>query len=335
MNGDSPLDIKGKQFLITGGVSLIGSHLTERLLAHGAAGIVLFDNLSLNATDVVGHLQQDPRVRVVRGDVLRLAPLADAMAGIDGVYSLAALLTLPMSQDPALGLDVNITGVRNTLDAARLAGVKKIVLASSIAVYGAETDLQEASTPLAHAGQSPPFVLYAASKLIGENLGRLYADRYDLAFNAVRFATVYGERQHARGVNALHILDSYQKLMAGQAPVIVGDGSEVHDYIHAEDAAEGCIAAMARGVSSRAYNISTGVATSIAGIVAIVTREAGSNIAPEFRADTRAARGASTSRLVVANDLAREDLGWSPKIPIEVGIARLLHWFKAQPPAPR
>ncbi len=324
------MDIGGKHFLITGGVSLIGSHLTGRLLEHGAAGVVLFDNLSLNAADVVGHLTQDPRVRVVRGDVLRLAPLADAMAGIDGVFSLAALLTLPMSQDPALGLDVNITGVRNTLDAARLAGVKKLVLASSIAVYGSETELHEASTPLAHAGQSPPFVLYAASKLIGENLGRLYADRYGLAFNAVRFATVYGERQHARGVNALHILDSYQKLRAGQAPVIIGDGSEVHDYIHAEDAAEGSIAAMARGVSGRAYNISTGVATSIAEIVAIVTREAGSNLAPEFRPDTRAARGASTSRMAVANDLARTELGWTPKVPIEAGIRRLLAWVKDQ-----
>ena len=324
------MDIKGGNFLITGGVSLIGSHLAERLLAHGAAGVVLFDNLSLNAADVVGHLAGDARVRIVRGDVLRLAPLAEAMAGIDGVFSLAALLTLPMGQDPALGLDVNITGVRNTLDAARLSGVKKVVLASSIAVYGSETELHEASTPLAHAGQSPPFVLYAASKLIGENLGRLYAGRYDLAFNAVRFATVYGERQHARGINALHILDSYRKLRAGEAPVIIGDGSEVHDYIHAEDAAEGCIAAMARGVSGSAYNISTGVATSIAGIVAIVTREAGSNIAPEFRADTRAARAASTSRLAVANDLARTELGWTPKIPIETGIRRLLDWVKAQ-----
>ena len=324
------MDIKGGNFLITGGVSLIGSHLAERLLAHGAAGVVLFDNLSLNAADVVGHLAGDARVRIVRGDVLRLAPLTEAMAGIDGVFSLAALLTLPMGQDPALGLDVNITGVRNTLDAARLSGVKKVVLASSIAVYGSETELHEASTPLAHAGQSPPFVLYAASKLIGENLGRLYAGRYDLAFNAVRFATVYGERQHARGINALHILDSYRKLRAGEAPVIIGDGSEVHDYIHAEDAAEGCIAAMARGVSGSAYNISTGVATSIAGIVAIVTREAGSNIAPEFRADTRAARAASTSSLAVANDLARTELGWTPKIPIETGIRRLLDWVKAQ-----
>ena len=324
------MDIKGGNFLITGGVSLIGSHLAERLLAHGAVGIVLFDNLSLNAADVVGHLTGDPRVRIVRGDVLRLAPLAEAMAGIDGVFSLAALLTLPMGQDPALGLDVNITGVRNTLDAARLSGAKKVVPASSIAVYGSETELYEASTPLAHAGQSPPFVLYAASKLIGENLGRLYASRYDLAFNAVRFATVYGERQHVRGINALHILDSYRKLRAGEAPVIIGDGSEVHDYLHAEDAAEGCIAAMARGVSGSAYNISTGVATSIAGIVAIVTREVGSNIAPEFRNDNRAARAASTSRLAVANDLARTELGWTPKIPIETGIRRLLDWVKAQ-----
>jgi UDP-glucose 4-epimerase len=324
------MDIGGKRFLITGGVSLIGSHLAERLLAHDAAEIVLFDNLSLNSADVIAHLAGNSRVRVVRGDVLRLAQLTEAMAGIDGVFSLAALLTLPMSQDPALGLDVNITGVRNTLDAARLAGANKVVMASSIAVYGAETELHEVSTPLAHAGQSPPFVLYAASKLIGENLGRLYASRYGLDFNAVRFATVYGERQHARGVNALHILDSYQKLKTGKSPVIVGDGSEVHDYIHAEDAAEGSIAAMANGVSGSAYNISTGVATSIAGIVEIVTREAGSNLAPEFHADTRTTRGASTSSLAVANDLARTELGWTPKIPIDAGIRRLLAWFDAQ-----
>lgn len=324
------MEITGKKFLITGGVSLIGSHLADRLLAHGAAEIVLFDNLSLNAADIVRHLDGDKRVRIVRGDVLRLTALADAMAGVDGVFSLAALLTLPMSQDPALGLEVNITGVRNTLDAARLSGTKKVVLASSIAVYGAETELHEASTPLAHAGQSPPFVLYAASKLIGENLGRLYAGRYGLEFNAVRFSTVYGERQHARGVNALHILDSYQKLLAGEAPVIIGDGTEVHDYIHAEDAAEGCIAAMAHGISGSVYNISTSVATSIGQIVALVTKEAGSNIRPEFRADTRTAKGASTCSLSVPNDLARQELDWSPTIPIDIGITRLLAWYKTQ-----
>jgi UDP-glucose 4-epimerase len=324
------MDIKGSRVLITGGVSLIGSHLTERLLLHGAKGVVLFDNFSLNATDVVRHLVDDPRVSILRGDVLRLAQLTDAMAGIDGVFSLAALLTLPMSQDPSLGLEVNIRGVNNTLDAARLARVKKVVLASSIAVYGGETDLIEASTPLAHAGMSPAFVLYAASKLIGENLGKLYATRYGLGFNAVRFATVYGERQHARGVNALHILESYQRLMKGERPVIVGDGSEVHDYIHAEDAAEGCIAAMARGVSGRAYNIGTGIATSIEKIVAIVTREAGSNLTPEFREDTRTTRGSTTSSLSVATDLARQDLGWESKIPIDAGIHRLLAWFKTQ-----
>lgn len=200
--------IAGRRYPITGGASLIGSHLTHALV--------------------------------------------EAMAGADGVFALAAYLTLPLSADPALGVEVNVMGALNVLDAARLLGGRRIVFASSIAVYGSEVhDEVTEETPFRSFDVSPAFAAYAASKLLGESRGRLYAQKHGLEVCAVRFSTVYGENQHSRGVNALYILEAMQAVRTGHPPTVRGSGAEAHDYLHAADAARGCLAAMARRRAGR------------------------------------------------------------------------------------
>src|SRR5690606_7396843 len=113
------MEISGGRFVITGGVSLIGSHITEVLLERGAAQVTLFDNYSLSTPDTVGDLLKHPRIKVVRGDILRIGELYDAFDGAQGVFSVAAFLTLPLSQNPALGLTVNVQGQNNVLEACR------------------------------------------------------------------------------------------------------------------------------------------------------------------------------------------------------------------------
>jgi UDP-glucose 4-epimerase len=322
------IEIRGGKFLITGGASLIGFHLTHRLLEDGAAQVILYDNLSLGTSEVLGELQKDSRVAVVRGDILRLPQLMQAMQGVNGVFALAAYLTLPMARDPALGVEVNAIGAVNVLEAARFSGKAKVVFAPSIAVYGNEIhDLVEESTPFRSAGIPPAFACYAATKILGENLGRLYSDKYGLPVCSVRFSTVYGEKQHERGVNALYIVEAMQAVRNNQRPAIRGDGTEAHDYLHAGDAARAMVLAMHKGVPGETYNVVSGISTSVNEVVATVLSEYDSKLEPERVADTRATRATAHSQLLISNRKAKEQLGWQPSVTVAEGIHRLRRWL--------
>jgi UDP-glucose 4-epimerase len=130
------MKIKDGKFVVTGGASLIGSHVAERLLGEGAREVVLLDNYALGSPDTVRPLLGDPRVKLVRGDILRINELYDAFDGCDGVFAIAGFLTLPLSQNPSLGLAVNVEGQVNVFEACRYRNVKKVVFSSSVAVYG-------------------------------------------------------------------------------------------------------------------------------------------------------------------------------------------------------
>ncbi|WP_104136056.1 NAD-dependent epimerase/dehydratase family protein [Cryobacterium sp. Y62] len=325
------MKISGKRFLITGGSSLVGSRIASRLLEGGASGVVLYDNLSLGTMHQMDALLADDRVSFIQGDILELDDLTVACEGVDGVFALAAFLTIPLGRNPRLGLRVNVDGMGNTLEAAHHSGVNKVVLASSISVYG--DSLQDSiseTTPFGSATLSPPFALYALSKLIGEQLGKLYSSQHGLEFNSVRFSTVYGERQHDRGVNALQMVDAYHRIRAGEAPIIVGTGDDAHDYIYVGDAADGAIKAMEHGRTGEAYTIATGVSSKSRDVVDLVTRLSGSSLSPVFVPDERVSKPTMNEDLLLDVDAARRNLSWSAQVSIEEGVARLLHWLDEQ-----
>lgn len=321
----------GQTFLITGGASLIGSHLADALLAAGAAEVRLLDDFSLGTPDLVRHLDGDARVRLIRGDVLRLNEAIEAARGAAGVFALAAFLTLPLSRNPYLGASVNTVGVLNTLEAARIAGVARVVLASSISAYGASSaDPLVEETPFASAGQQPATNLYGTSKLFGEAACAQYGRSYGLEWNALRFASVYGERQHARAVNAVFIAETYERAARGEAPVIVGDGAEVHDYVHVTDIAAACLAAMTSAAEGEVMNVATGVDTTLDRVVEIVLAACDArHLRPERRPDTRAVKSASLARLRLSRAKAERVIGWTPKVGVEEGIRRYVAWRRA------
>jgi UDP-glucose 4-epimerase len=268
----------------------------------------------------------------VRGDILRFPMLMQAMQDVDGVFALAAYLTLPLARDPGLGVEVNAMGTVNVMEAARLLGGTRIVLASSIAVYGNEIHhLVEEATPFRSDGISPAFACYAATKLLGESLGRLYAEKYGLPVCGARFSTVYGENQHERGVNALYIVEAMQAVRSARRPTIRGDGTEAHDYLHAGDAARALALAMQNGVAGESYNVVSGISTSVNEIVAAVLSEYGSKLEPERVEDARVTRSTGHSQLLISNRKAREQLGWEPSVTVAEGIHRLRVWLDRSP----
>lgn len=325
------MKIKGGKYLITGGASQIGAHITEKLLEAGVGEVVLFDNYSLGSADTIKDLVADPRVTLLRGDILRMNELYDALEGVDGVFAAAAFLTLPLSQNPNLGLSVNVQGHLNVFEACRYQKVKKVIFSSSVATYGEpEPKLIDEDTPYTWSGVQPGGILYATSKIMGEAIGRLYEQRHNVKSISLRYATVYGERQHYRGVNALYIVDTYDRLLEGKSPIIPEDGSEVHDYVHVADVARANIMAMESDVSGESFNVATGTSTSLNRLVEIVTEQVGSDIKPEYKTDKNKFRAASSTVLDFSNAKIEKMLGWKPEVSFEDGIARVIRWREAQ-----
>lgn len=319
--------IEGGKYVLVGGASLVGSHVAEQLLAGGAREVVLLDNLALGSLHNIEALLSTGRCSFVRGDVLRLNALYDAFEAADGVFSIAGFLGQLVAADPWTGLDVNIRGLQNVLEAARYRRVNKVVFSSSVGVYGeigAEPNSEEA--PLRWQNMAPGRALYAASKIMGEGLCRLYQDRHALSFLALRYSAVYGERQHTRAFDATRMVHAYDRVRSGQPPIIEGDGATVQDYVYAGDVGRANVMAMASTASGHAMNIVSGVDTSQARIAELVARACGSALTPEFKPSGKLWAPPSLHQ-GFARDRARRLIGWEPQVTIEEGIRRLVAWL--------
>jgi UDP-glucose 4-epimerase len=326
------MQIQDRRFLLTGGASMIGTRTTELLLEAGAQEVLLFDNLSFDAPDeTVQSLCRSGRVRLVHGDVLDLPALTAACAGVDGVFALAGFMSAGIAKNPALGLDVNIRGVLHVLQACTGAGVGKLIFASSSAAYGYGAiggGLQE-DEPFHSANVPAPPALYGASKVIGEQLCRLYRAQTGLDFIALRYSTVYGERQHYRSTNALYIIEAYDRVAQGLAPILYGDGSETKDFVYVGDVARANVLAMQSDVAGEAINISGGKPLTTRFLAETVIRVAGGGMQPEYReTPTTGFRITADAPFYYDNDKARRLLGWAPEVSIEDGLRRLIAWRK-------
>lgn len=321
------MDIKGGHFLVAGGFGLIGSHIADQLLEAGAARVVLFDNASVGTAETVAHLRHEARVTLLRGDILRLNEVYDALAGIDGVFHPAYFITIPLSQNLWTGMDVNVRGLMNVLEACRWRGVKKMVYSSSIAAYGSNREgVVREEDPFAHNGVPPASALYGAGKVMAEHLCAFYKDRHGLDYIALRIATVYGERQHGRGLNVVPIVKAYQEIRQGRAPVLAVDPHEVHDYIYAGDVARAQLAAMTSDISGDVFTIASGKPTSFEELIRTVLRACGSTLEPVFRDEAGRLKSAVATKSSFSIEKAARLLGWQPQSSLEDGIRRLVEW---------
>ncbi|MFZ1106162.1 MAG: NAD-dependent epimerase/dehydratase family protein [Hyphomicrobiaceae bacterium] len=338
--------VRDGRFLIVGGASLVGSASAERLLEDGAREVTILDSFYQGSRDAIHHLTGDPRLKVVEADVLRLPQLIAAVEGVDGVLHLAAVMSLTMDRDPWLGLDVNIRGTQNVIEACCVAGVAKLVLASSTAAYGygpgVVGDLIE-GTPFHSAGAPPAAILYGASKIVGEQLCRHAHLNRGLDYVALRYATVYGERQHYRAANALYIVETYDRIRRGERPQVVGDGSETKHFVHVSDVACANAAALASDATDVVLNISGPAPITTLELVRLVAELAGPNPGPDpgpnpgvdlepehVAPDPGKVRLTSGGAWRLDHAAAERTIGWRPQVDMREGIRRLIAWREAK-----
>lgn len=318
---------KGK-FVVVGGASLLGSHIGEQLLAGGAREVVLLDNLALGSTENIDFLLTDKRCTFVRGDALRLNELYQPMANADGVFAVAGFLSGPMRANPWMGIDVNVRGLQNILEASRYQSVKKVVFSSSNGIYGAIGDEPNTDdSPLRWAGMPPALILYCASKIMGEGLGLFYQQEHGLDFVALRYSAIYGERQHKRAIAVTQMVQAYESIRSGKRPIIERDGTQVTDYIYAGDAARANLMAMTSQASGTGMNIVSGVDASQNQVVELVLKACKSDLMAEYYTDPNNLLLPMETKLGFSRARAKELLGWEPQVSIEEGINILVTWL--------
>jgi len=312
-----------RTLLVTGAAGFIGSHLVERLLARGerVVGLDNFDDFYPPAVkrDNLAAAAEHERFRLVEGDVRDRERLERLLAEerVDVVVHLAARAGVrPSLERPELYADVNVRGTVAVFEAARRAGVGRVVYASSSSVYGGNTKVPFSEDDPVERPISP----YAATKRATELLAATFHHLYGIEAIGLRFFTVYGPRQ--RPEMAIH---KFTRLIAAGRPVpMFGDGSSRRDYTYIDDCIDGVVAAIDRARGYRIYNLGEARTVALAELIRLI----GTALGAEPRIERLPAQPGDVPLTFADVSRARRELGYDPRIPIEDGIDRFVRWFQ-------
>ena len=310
--------------LVTGGAGFIGSHLVHRLIADGHR-VRVIDNLSTGARENLAGL--DGRFEFLEGDIREPAACADAVRGAEIVYHVAALPSVPRSiADPWASHDHNVNGTMRLLEAARTAGVRRMVYSSSSSVYGDTPTLPKVETmePLC---RSP----YATAKLAAEQYVLAYARAGLLEGVALRYFNVFGPRQSPFSAYAAVIPAFLNCALTGETAHVNGDGEQTRDFTYVDNVvAANCLAAAgpADRVNGWVTNAGAGGRMSLNALLTAVEKVTGKPVAREYGPP----RAGDVRDSQASLERAGRVLGYVPEVGIEEGLRRTWSWFLSAAP---
>jgi UDP-N-acetylglucosamine/UDP-N-acetyl-alpha-D-glucosaminouronate 4-epimerase len=302
-------------FLVTGGAGFIGSHLVERLLQQGESVRVFDDFDSAPAQNLTDF---GDRVDLIVGDIRKPDAVCHALDGVDVVFHLAAITSVQRSiENPQTTLEVNIMGTANVLVAAHRADCRRVVFASSAAVYGDTSELPVTEVTLPH-----PLSPYAVSKLAGEHLCAVFTRVHELETVSLRYFNVFGPRQEPSSPYSGVISRFVEAIRTGARPTIYGDGEQSRDFVYVDNVVDANLQAASRsGIAGQVFNIGSGQATSLNALLETL----GSLTGTESRADYQPARPGDIRHSVSDISRAREALGYDAGVSLEEGLAEMLN----------
>jgi UDP-glucose 4-epimerase len=318
-------DLTDARVLVTGGAGLVGSHIIDELVgAEGVREVVVLDDFSRGTEQNLAPAMAvgGDRITVVKGDIRDRSTVVAAMDGIDVVFHQAAIRITQCAEDPRLAVEVLVDGTYNVIEAATDAQVRRVVAASSASVYGQAEELP--TTERHHPWNND--TIYGAAKVFNEGMLRSLHRTRGLDYVALRYFNVYGPRMDIFGVYTEVLVRWMERIEAGQAPLIHGDGSQTMDFVFITDIARANIAAARSDVTDEVYNVGTGTQTSLLGLAAALSRVMGSELAPEF-GPQRALVSVQDRKADVSK--ATRDLGFTATVDLEEGLSRLVDWWRA------
>ena len=303
--------------IVTGGAGFIGSNLTDELIGRGY-DVTIIDNLSTGKLSNIESAIATGKVEFVKGSITNLTLLRKVFAGAKYVFHQAALPSVPRSiEDPKTSHTMNITGTLNVLIAARDAGIKQVVYASSSSVYGDTPTLPKQEDMMPN-----PLSPYAVTKLTGEYYCSVFNTIYGLQTACLRYFNVYGPRQDPNSPYAAVIPLFFQKALAGESPVIFGDGEQTRDFTFVRDVADANIRAAESGTTG-VYNLGNSQRVTLNQLTHLIIQLVGNDAVRPIYRDPRPG-----DILHSLADISKaRTFGYSPQYSLEEGLKETVAAF--------
>lgn len=309
---------------VTGAAGFIGGHLAEALLELGHE-VVGLDDFSSGKRENAALLLRHPGFRLVEGSIEDPRAVEEAVAGARYVFHLAAMPSVPVSmKEPVRTNAVNVGGTVNVLEASRRHQVARTVLACSCAAYGDGPE-QPKHEGLAVRPGSP----YAAQKIAAEIYAQTYTVAYGVPCVALRFFNVYGPRQDPRSDYAAAIPRFATRLLAGQRPIVFGDGQQTRDFVHVSDVVRAnLLAATAAAAPGHVINVASGHSASLLELIGLLRHAVGPEAA-WLEVEHQASRAGDLRHSSADISRAKALLGYAPRVPLAEGLAQLVASLRA------
>ena len=306
-------------YLITGGVGFIGSHVVEELLCRGEK-VRILDNFSSGREENLRPFRS--RIELVKGDIRDISACTRAVKNVEYIIHLAAMTSVPGSvADPVMCNAVNITGTLNVLTAARNEGVKRLVFASSSAVYGEVSRLPNMEDTI-----GAPLSPYALSKRTGEIYCQMFTRLYGFNTVCLRYFNVFGPRQDPKSQYAAVIPVFITRMLEGKRPVIYGDGEQTRDFSYVRNIVQANISALhSEDAAAEVMNIAGGGRVSINDLVRIIGRILELDMVPKYAPP----RPGDIEHSYACMDKAEEKMGFRPCVEFEDGLRLTIQWYRA------
>jgi UDP-N-acetylglucosamine/UDP-N-acetyl-alpha-D-glucosaminouronate 4-epimerase len=307
-----------RTFLVTGGAGFIGSHIAEALVRRHDK-VRILDNLS------TGHLSNlDPyrdQVEFVEGDLLDTETVERVVQDVDCIFHQAALASVPRSvKNPLATNAACVTGTLTLLDAARRAGVRRMMYAASSSAYGDQPYSSKRETDL-----PGPLSPYAVAKLAGEHYCRAFTATYKFETVAIRYFNVFGPRQDPNSPYSAVIPKFISAILEGKQPTIFGDGLQSRDFTFVENVVHGnLLAADAQDVAGRVFNVACGGNITLLDLLNSLNKLLGTDVEPIFEKP----RPGDVRQSLADISLARKLLDYEPQVSLHEGLARSIEYYK-------
>ncbi|MBS1629967.1 MAG: SDR family oxidoreductase [Bacteroidetes bacterium] len=316
-------DLSQKKFLVTGGAGFVGSHIVEYLLQHGAAKVRVLDNLATGSEQNIKPFRSFPAFEFLPGDIRNESICREACAGMDYVSHQAALGSVPRSvKDPVTSNDVNVSGFVNMITAAKDAGVKSFVYASSSSVYGDEPNLPKVEQRVGN-----PLSPYAVTKKTNELYASVFTQLFGMKVAGLRYFNIFGPRQDPNGPYAAVIPLFVSGILKGTEVFINGDGEQTRDFTYVDNAVQANVRAMLAQNDTafgEAYNIAVGENFSVNFLYQAIREQLGREHQPTYRA----AREGDIRNSLADISKAQRLLGYQPTRRFIDGLADTVAFFR-------
>jgi len=319
-------DLTGCKVLVTGGAGFIGSRTVEKLLHAGCGEIVVIDDLVRGRVENLAEPLASGRVRFIKGDICNRDLIAGLASGCDTVFHLAALRITQCSVEPRRAIEVMVDATYELLETCIAAKVRKVVMASSASIYGM-ADVFPTNE------RQPPYnnrTLYGAAKAFGEGLLRSFNDMYGLDYVCLRYFNAYGPRMDIHGRYTEVLIRWMERIDAGLAPVIFGDGLQTLDMVHVDDIARANVLAARAAASDVALNIANGAEISLVRLAELLMEVMGVDGVGVVHEPERSVN--SVPRRLADVSRAAAEIGWRPNVGLRDGLQELVSWWRAERP---